>query len=85
MIVSRAVNDDALDVLFRKARTHRKWRPEPVRPQMLMAAYDFLRVNPDPTEQEIREALSAVLCRCTGYQGIVRAVKAAAERMRTAG
>jgi carbon-monoxide dehydrogenase small subunit len=54
-------------------------------PGMLMAAYDFLRVNPDPTEQEIREALSAVLCRCTGYQGIVRAVKAAAERMRTAG
>jgi aerobic carbon-monoxide dehydrogenase small subunit len=54
-------------------------------PGMLMAAYGFLRVNPDPTEQEIREALSAVLCRCTGYQGIVRAVKAAAERMRTAG
>src|SRR6202158_2681547 len=52
-------------------------------PGMLMAAYDFLRVNPDPTEQEIREALSAVLCRCTGYQGIVRAVKAAAGRMRT--
>ena len=54
-------------------------------PGMLMAAYDFLRVNPDPSEEEIREALSAVLCRCTGYQGIVRAVKAAAERMRSAG
>ena len=53
-------------------------------PGMLMAAYDFLRVNPDPSEEEIREALSAVLCRCTGYQGIVRAVKAAAERMRSA-
>jgi carbon-monoxide dehydrogenase small subunit len=54
-------------------------------PGMLMAANDFLRVNPDPSEEEIREALSAVLCRCTGYQGIVRAVKAAADRMRSAG
>jgi aerobic carbon-monoxide dehydrogenase small subunit len=54
-------------------------------PGMLMAAYDFLRVNSDPNEHEIREALSAVLCRCTGYQGIVRAVKAAAERMRSNG
>jgi aerobic carbon-monoxide dehydrogenase small subunit len=54
-------------------------------PGMLMTAYDLLRVNPDPTEEEIRAALSAVLCRCTGYQGIVRAVKAAAERMRSAG
>jgi len=44
--VSRAVNDDALDVLFRKARTHRKWRPEPVTPQMLMAAYDLARWGP---------------------------------------
>jgi len=50
-------------------------------PGMLMAAYDFLRVNPRPTEDEVREALSAVLCRCTGYQGIVRAVMAAAQRM----
>jgi xanthine dehydrogenase iron-sulfur cluster and FAD-binding subunit A len=52
-------------------------------PGMLMAAYDFLRVNPAPTVEEIREGLSAVLCRCTGYQGIVNAVKAAAERMRS--
>ncbi len=44
--MSRAVNDDALDVLFRKARTHRKWRPEPVTPQMLMAIYDLMRWGP---------------------------------------
>jgi len=44
--VSRAVNDDALDVLFRKARTHRKWRPEPVTKPMLMAIYDLLRWGP---------------------------------------
>jgi aerobic-type carbon monoxide dehydrogenase small subunit (CoxS/CutS family) len=51
-------------------------------PGMLMTAYDFLQVNPTPTEEEIRAGLSAVLCRCTGYHGIVRAVQAAAERIR---
>jgi aerobic-type carbon monoxide dehydrogenase small subunit (CoxS/CutS family) len=51
-------------------------------PGMLIAALDFLRVNPSPSESEIREALSAVLCRCTGYQNIVTAVRAAAETMR---
>jgi len=54
-------------------------------PGMLLAALDLLSVNPSPTEAEIRAGLSAVLCRCTGYQGIVRAVKAAAERLRAAG
>jgi len=54
-------------------------------PGMLIAALDLLRVNPSPTEAEIRAGLSAVLCRCTGYQGIVRAVQAVAERLRTGG
>ncbi len=54
-------------------------------PGMLLTAYDLLRVNPSPTEEEIRAGLSAVLCRCTGYQGIVRAVQAAAERLRASG
>jgi 3-hydroxypropanoate dehydrogenase len=44
--VNRIVNDEALDVLFRKARTHRKWRAEPVTQQMLMAAYDLMRWGP---------------------------------------
>ena len=52
-------------------------------PGMLIAALDFLRVNPEPTETEVREALSAELCRCTGYQKIVEAVMAAAETMRS--
>ena len=47
-------------------------------PGMLLTALDFLRTNPRPTEQEIREGISAVLCRCTGYHGIVKAVAAAA-------
>lgn len=41
-----AVNDDALDKLFRKARTHRNWRPGQVTPQMLMAIYDLARWGP---------------------------------------
>jgi aerobic-type carbon monoxide dehydrogenase small subunit (CoxS/CutS family) len=49
---------------------------------MLAAAIDFLNTNLSPTEAEVREALSAVLCRCTGYQNIVKAVLAAAAEMR---
>ena len=44
--MTRAVNDDALDVLFRKARTYRKWRPEPVTRTILMAVYDLMRWGP---------------------------------------
>jgi aerobic-type carbon monoxide dehydrogenase small subunit (CoxS/CutS family) len=51
-------------------------------PGMLLAALDFLNTNPNPTELEIRQGLSAVLCRCTGYQGIVKAVAAAAVTLR---
>jgi aerobic carbon-monoxide dehydrogenase small subunit len=51
-------------------------------PGMLLTALDLLQTNPRPTEAEIRQGLSAVLCRCTGYQGIVKAVEAAAIRLR---
>ncbi|MFN2184575.1 MAG: (2Fe-2S)-binding protein [Anaerolineae bacterium] len=51
-------------------------------PGILMSVVPFLQENPDPTEEEIREAISGNLCRCTGYQHIVDAVKLAAERMR---
>ncbi len=47
-------------------------------PGMLMAAKALLDKNPDPSEAEIRQGLSGVLCRCTGYKQIVDAVKAAA-------
>ncbi|MFI2206233.1 (2Fe-2S)-binding protein [Streptomyces sp. NPDC020192] len=46
-------------------------------PGMIMAARDLLRENPHPTSDEIRQALEGNLCRCTGYQNIVRAVLAA--------
>jgi carbon-monoxide dehydrogenase small subunit len=50
-------------------------------PGFLMSMVCFLRDNPRPTEQEIRIGLSGNLCRCTGYQNIVRAVQAVAARM----
>ena len=51
-------------------------------PGMLMTAIELLEDNPDPDEREIREALSGNLCRCSGYQAIVKAVQVAAAKMR---
>jgi carbon-monoxide dehydrogenase small subunit len=52
-------------------------------PGMIMAAVDLLKENPDPSEQEVRDGLEGNLCRCTGYQNIVRAVRTAAAEMRS--
>ncbi len=51
-------------------------------PGMIMAAADLLERTPDPSEQEVREALAGNLCRCTGYHNIVKAVLAAAKAPR---
>ena len=50
-------------------------------PGMLTTLLEFLQDNPDPTEREVREAISGNLCRCTGYQGIVAAALDAAKRL----
>jgi len=50
-------------------------------PGMLIATQGLLNSNPDPTEEQIRDAIGGNLCRCTGYQQIVEAVQLAAERM----
>jgi aerobic carbon-monoxide dehydrogenase small subunit len=52
-------------------------------PGMIMAAADLLKRNPNPSEEEIRHGLEGNLCRCTGYQNIVRAVQTASAAMRT--
>ncbi len=49
-------------------------------PGMIMAAADFLERNPEPSEHDVREALAGNLCRCTGYEKILDAVRLAAER-----
>ncbi|MDH3954970.1 MAG: (2Fe-2S)-binding protein [Gammaproteobacteria bacterium] len=54
-------------------------------PGMIMSALDLVQQNPDPADKEIREWLEGNLCRCTGYQNIVQAVKAGAKSMRAGG
>ena len=51
---------------------------------MLTRAYRLLKENPNPTEQEIRIGISGNLCRCTGYQNIVKAVQSAASKLAAA-
>jgi carbon-monoxide dehydrogenase small subunit len=51
-------------------------------PGMIMASRDLLKNNPNPSEAEIREGIEGNLCRCTGYQNIVKAVQAAAGAQR---
>jgi carbon-monoxide dehydrogenase small subunit len=51
-------------------------------PGMILASVDLLRDNPDPSDSEVREGIEGNLCRCTGYQNIVKAVRAAAAEMR---
>lgn len=50
-------------------------------PGMIMASYQLLKNNPNPTDSEIRKGLEGNICRCTGYQNIVKAVKYAAEKI----
>jgi carbon-monoxide dehydrogenase small subunit len=51
---------------------------------MITRAYRLLQENPNPSDTEIRHGIAGNLCRCTGYLTIVRAIRAAAERMREA-
>jgi carbon-monoxide dehydrogenase small subunit len=51
---------------------------------MILSAHAYLAEHPSPTDDEIREALAGNLCRCTGYQKIVAAVRSAAEAVRSA-
>lgn len=51
-------------------------------PGMIMQSYYLLKENPSPTEEEIRDGLHGNICRCTGYQNIIKAVQDAARRMR---
>jgi len=53
-------------------------------PAMMLVGAEFLERNPDPTEEEVRWAISGNLCRCTGYQNIVKAIQAAGRTIREA-
>ncbi|HEU5193618.1 MAG TPA: (2Fe-2S)-binding protein [Methylomirabilota bacterium] len=80
--VEGLLKDGALHPLQEAFREHHALQCGFCTPGMLMTALDLLRVKPQPSEAEIREGLSAVLCRCTGYHGIVKAVQAAAGHMK---
>ena len=84
LTVEGLMKDGALHPLQQAFHEHHGLQCGFCTPGMLLTALDFLRTNPQPTEIEIRQALSAVLCRCTGYQGIVKAVEAAAVTLRDA-
>ncbi|MEB4593243.1 (2Fe-2S)-binding protein [Candidatus Thiothrix sp. Deng01] len=53
-------------------------------PGMLVRAYRFLQENPNPSDEEIRVGMAGNLCRCTGYQNIIKAVKSAAQKLQQA-
>jgi aerobic carbon-monoxide dehydrogenase small subunit len=74
--------DDQLHPLQRTFWQHHGLQCGFCTPGMIMAAADLLAHTPEPTEEEVREALAGNLCRCTGYQNIVKAVMAAANEMR---
>jgi aerobic-type carbon monoxide dehydrogenase small subunit (CoxS/CutS family) len=84
LTVEGLMQDGRLHPLQEAFREHHGLQCGFCTPGMLMAALDFLRTNPTPTEAQVREGISAVLCRCTGYQGIVNAVEAAARTMAAA-
>jgi carbon-monoxide dehydrogenase small subunit len=73
-----AAPDGTLHPLQEAFREHHGLQCGFCTPGVLMTAIHLLRENPSPTEREIREGIAGSLCRCTGYEGIVRAIAAAA-------
>jgi aerobic carbon-monoxide dehydrogenase small subunit len=84
MTIEGVARDGQLHPMQEAFREHHGLQCGFCTPGMIMSALDLVRRNPDPDEQQIREWLEGNLCRCTGYQNIVRAVKAGAAAMRTA-
>ena len=82
--VEGLASDGGLSPLQEEFRSHHALQCGFCTPGMLISAHALLSQNPEPTEEEIRRALAGNLCRCTGYNNIVRAVKAAATRSRHA-
>ena len=79
-----AAPDGTLHALQEAFREHHGLQCGFCTPGMITRAYRLLQENPDPTEEEIRHGISGNLCRCTGYQNIVKAIGAAADQLNTA-
>ena len=80
-----AARDGTLHVLQQAFHEHHGLQCGFCTPGMLMTLVEFLTENADPSEVELREALSGNLCRCTGYHGIVKAALDAAAKLRKMG
>ena len=78
-----APNDRELSPLQEAFRDHHGLQCGFCTPGMLTTLAEFLRDNPDPTEAEVRVAISGNLCRCTGYHNIVAAALDAAKRLQS--
>jgi carbon-monoxide dehydrogenase small subunit len=76
--------DGSLHVLQEMFREHHGLQCGYCTPGMITRAWRLLQETPDPSEAEIRFGISGNLCRCTGYQNIVKAIRAAAERLNSA-
>jgi carbon-monoxide dehydrogenase small subunit len=79
-----AISDSELHPIQQAMHAHHGLQCGYCTPGILMTMAAYLKENPQPSEDEVREALSGNLCRCTGYQNIVDAMMAAAQAMRTA-
>ena len=77
-------NPDELHVLQEMFREHHGLQCGYCTPGMITRAYRLLQENPDPTEEEVRFGMAGNLCRCTGYQNIVKAIMAAASDINAA-
>ena len=80
-IEGQANNDGSLNFIQQAFKDHHGLQCGFCTPGMVMSAIDLLQKNKNPNEQEIRDWLEGNICRCTGYQNIVAAVKDAASKM----
>ena len=83
-VESLAGPDGKLNPLQDAFRTHHALQCGFCTPGILMSFTDYLKRNPDPSEAEVREVLGGHICSCTGYDGLIKAVLAAAKTMREA-
>ncbi len=77
-------DDGSLHVLQDAFREHHGLQCGFCTPGMITRAYRLLQENPDPTDEEIRFGIAGNLCRCTGYQNIVKAIRVAAQQLNSA-
>jgi carbon-monoxide dehydrogenase small subunit len=78
LTIEGLANGDKLHPMQEAFREHHGLQCGFCTPGMVMSAVDLLKVNPKPTEREIREWLEGNICRCTGYHNIVKAIQACA-------